>query len=233
MAAQQVKWKSNPLRDILRDDIVEGRIPETMKPGEAQKTRPEYIEMGKRFSSRLNGMRKSITKNPKPKKEEPWGNRNPVRGQMKRDVSNGTISEKMSYEDAIAVRAIYGEMTMELFKSRLKGMRDIVKKGKERALKDSLALTEDRRLHPRATSNFRGEPEWVGHEAKLLLEIDIDNGDHKRKSPEELYYSRAQYQDFELSTFRGHIYQEIHTRKWREQWVDGRKEYAIVPASNY
>ena len=80
----------------------------------------------------------------------------------------------------------------------------------------------------------RGEPEWVDHEARELLAIDMDNNLHKRMAPRELYMRRLQYQEFSLETFRGHIYQEEHTRKWKAQWVDGRKEYALVnpPSEN-
>lgn len=124
-------------------------------------------------------------------------------------------------------------MPLELFKSRLTGMRKIVSEGKERALQDLRDFEHDRLIHPFPLVNARGEPQWEGSEAQLLLEFGIDEGLHEEMSPMDLYYSRLQYQDFALETFRGHIHQEVQTRKWRAQWVDGKKEYALVDEPPY
>lgn len=48
-----------------------------------------------------------------------------------------------------------------------------------------------------------------------------------------IYFLQEEYQDFDLDVFRGHIYQMLHTHKWKAQWVDGKKEYAIVPEPTY
>ena len=229
---KQKKWIKDPLRDILKKDIKEGRITPSMKPAEAAKVRPEWEEMGKAFASRLAGMR-NIVATEKPPKSPRWDKKNPARHQMKWDVADGIITEDMADEDAQRVRKLYEYMDPAKFKSRLQGMRKAVLEARKRASEDEAALLKDRLLFPRPTHNHRGEPQWADHEASTLLEIDVSNNAHEGKQPIEVWDSRVQYKQFTLETFRGHLYQEIHTQKWRLQWVDGKKHYAIVPEPHW
>lgn len=232
MASTKYDWTTDPLRKLLKQDIVDGTITPEMKPATAALVRAEWGAMHKekKFTARLRGMR-SILENEatKQSKKQKWTEKNPVRRQMKWDVADEIISSDMMPEEAFRLRAIYQEeMNLDKFASRLESMREIVKKGKEKAQEDADALEADRLRHPRPTHNHRGEPEWNESDAKECLESDMDAGLHRTLSPEDLWKSRAQYQDFRLETFRGHIHQEEQTRKWRDQWVDGKKQYALV-----
>lgn len=223
-------WKKDPLRETLKKDLQDGRITPEMKPLQASKVRPEYEVMQKAgmFGARLRGMRQSLAKPEKEPKKPKWTAKNPARIQMKWDVAEGHLKPEMDVATAKKVRAMYNDMDNDQFTSRWAGMRDIVARGKARAAEDTLALKKDRLRHPRPKTNFRGEPEWNESDAKELLSIDMDNDLHKKKTPQELWLLRNQYQEFQLQTFRGHIHQEVHTRKWRDQWVDGKKDYTIV-----
>ena len=227
--SKNLKWIKHPLREVLKKDIVDGKITPEMKPSEAAKIRPEWEKMEKKlFASRLSAMRKVIA-NKKPPKSPRWDKKNPARHQLKWDIADGIIPADMTDEDAKQVRSLYEYMNNDKFKSRLKSMRKAVDDAKERAEKDAAALLHDRLIYPRPTHNHRGEPQWADHEASTLLELDVSNGAHEGKSPYELWMTRLQYQEFLLETFRGHLYQEGQTQKWRQQWVDGKKHYAIVP----
>lgn len=231
---KELNWKEDPCRETLKEDILSGAIPPGMKPKDAQNVRQEYLKMtAKLFAGRLTGMRKMIAKNgggeEKKKKEEKWNKKNLVRQQLKKDLAAGFIKITDDAKTAWTSRAVYAAIKpFELWKSRYNGMVKIVQEGMERAAEDANDLYHDRLLHPRPTHNKTGQPEWIEHEAKELLEYDMDDNKHKEMSPQELYNSRLQYQDFSLEVFRGHIYQEEQTRKWRKQWVDGKKEYALV-----
>lgn len=228
-----VKWKEDPLREVLKADIEEGRITPAMKPKEAANVRPEYKKMGTKFASRLKGMR-SVAANPKNKPQpQKWTQKHPARIQMKWDVYDGILDSSMDVGTAKQTRAIYGRMSNDDFKSRWKSMQEIVKTGKARAQEDTAALKKDRLLHPRPKTNHRGEPEWNESDAKTLLELDVDNNLHLKWQPQELWASRLQYQEFFLDTFRGHLHQELHTRKWRDQWVEGKKDYTICPEPHF
>lgn len=228
-------WKSDPHRELLKNDILQGIITPEMKPVDACECRPEYKSMGKRlFASRLTGMRKSLAvlKTSNGKKEDKWNKTNPIRTQLKDDLANEFIPTTMDAATAWHKRPEYKEMELNLWKSRFNGMRKIVREGKERASSDAIDLSNDRKIHPRPQVNERGTPLWIGSDAEVLLGIDIDDGKHKEMEPKQLYESRQQYQDFTLQEFRRHIYQEEQTRKWRKQWVDGKKQYALVPKPN-
>ena len=233
------------MREILKRDIMSGKILPGMKPADAQKVRDEYRIMGNRFASRLSGMRKIVTKETEGKgtkaKEPKWNKNHPVRQQMKDDVLAGMgaglradgaipITDETAWKDAKALRTAYTEMTDDLFKSRLNGMHVLLKEKLKKALEDDKALQQDRLIHPRPEKNFRGEVQWIDSDARTLLEIDVANGVHKEMTPLEMYKSRLQYQEacHLLETFRNHLYQELQTQKWRAQWVNGKKQYTIV-----
>lgn len=233
MSNDQTKyaWRKDPLREILRQEIIDGKITPDMKPMDVSLLRPEYASMhkDKKLASRLKGARESIAKAAnKPKKEPPWNKKNPLWQMMRYDILDGSLYDDIPTDDVIEFNPEYKAMRRDLLKSRLKSMQSQINVAMDRAAEDALHFFHDRQLHPRPTHNFRGEPEWVDHDAKELLGIDMDNDEHKTKTPAELWGSRLQYQDFLLSTFRQHIYQEEHSRKWAKQWVEGKKEYAIV-----
>ena len=236
MSAKPIQWKNDPVREQLRQDILTGLITAGMSPAVAQAKRTEYEKMGKLFASRLVGMRKIVAKNggqEKQPKGQKWDNKNLVREQLKTDLATGFIPNGTTAEVAWTSRAVYKAIEpIALWKSRYNSMAKMVIEGQARALEDTNDLYMDRMLHPREVVNARGEPEWALHEASDLLGIDMDEGLHKTMTKIELYNHRMQYQDFSLDTFRGHVYQEEQTRKWRVQWTNGRKEYALVQPTN-
>ena len=140
----------------------------------------------------------------------------------------GEIPPTMDAQTAWERRTAYKEMEWGTWKSRFDGMQKIVDVKLALAKSDEEDLASDLALYDHPTHNAKGEPDWNYHEAPDLLEIDVDDGKHKKLTPQELWHSRLQYQDFSLTTFRGHLHQEIQTRKWRSQWVDGKKDYALV-----
>ena len=221
------------MKERLRLDIVEGLIQPSWKPEKAKMLRIEYQEMKGLFASRLAAMRKAVqdgTAKPPPEpKERRWDDNNPVREQLKKDIISEAIPDTMDEETAWKTRTIYKNMLFARWKSRLEGMREIVKKKRHQAAEDAMDLMSDRLVYPKMDFDLMGKPQWEESEAQICLEFDLDEGLHEQMKPEELWNMREQYQVFALDVFRGHMYQELHTRKWRAQWVDGKKEYALVP----
>ena len=79
---------------------------------------------------------------------------------------------------------------------------------------DSQAYAHDRQLFPHPTQSKNGTPRWKGSEAEQLLKLDITANLYAQHTPQEMYQSRRQYQQFTLKVFRGHIHQEIKRRKF-------------------
>ena len=230
--APELKWKDDPRRETLKQDVESGKIPLDMKPAAARETREEYLMMDpKTFRSRLRGMRKSVSGAPqktKKTKKERWKKKNQTRLMLHNDIAVGLLPATTDVRLAWVYREEYSQIEWNLWKGRWKSMCSIVTEKLTRAKSDADDYEHDRNIHPPPTHNARGEPEWNYHEAADLLEIDVDDGKHKDRTPQQLYYSRRQYRDFSLETFRGHLHQELQTRKWRSQWVDGKKEYPLV-----
>lgn len=96
MMDHPLKWRDDPMSEILKKDILNGTIPPVKKPAAAQKTRPEYKKMGNLFSGHLDGVQKIVAKESasgqeKRKKEEPWTKKNPICQKMKDDIVQGSI----------------------------------------------------------------------------------------------------------------------------------------------
>lgn len=124
--APKLDWKKNPLHEALKQYILDNEIPKRMEAIDAMHIRPEYIAMGlKAFTPCLTGMRK-LLKN-QLKKAERWSKKNAVHCQLKDNIVSGKISFDMPAEIAWKCRAIYKNMDEDLFKLRLKGMREIIK----------------------------------------------------------------------------------------------------------
>ena len=102
------------------------------------------------------------------------------------------------------------------FTRRLLNLRKQFQEGKSRAENDLEAFLLAKQNHPPPPFNHRGEPQWNGSEAQQMLEIDMQNGKHFELKPSDLWESRAEYQEFHLSTFRDHLHQADRTRKYLE-----------------
>jgi hypothetical protein len=71
-----------------------------------------------------------------------------------------------------------------------------------------------RSLHPQQTHDHKGQPIFDVHPAKPLLQEDVRMKRHLEMSPMVLKTTRREYGDFDLQTFRQHIYQEVRRQKF-------------------
>lgn len=102
----------------------------------------------------------------------------------------------------------------DTFTSRLLGLRFQVKRDKGRAIDDEKALKVALQNHPPPCNNHRGEPQWNGSEAQLLLKEAMDLGKHLAMRPSDLRMTKPQFQAFSKDTFRWKVRQELRTKKY-------------------
>jgi hypothetical protein len=136
------------------------------------------------------------------------------------DILSGAIPNTMHWETVRSMRPEYGASTRRLFGSRLKSLRDQIDHSIRNATVDAAALAHDRAICPAPTHNYRGEPRWEGSEAERLLKEDFANAIQKTMKPSDFHKTRAEYQQYPLAVFRGHIYQEQRFNKfctWRNE----------------
>jgi hypothetical protein len=112
---------------------------------------------------------------------------------------------------------------LEQFKERVSAHREQVNGDLGRAIMEEAYYVHDRRLHPRRTTNRRGELVFDLHLAKLLLRDDVANNRHVGLRPSQLWSKREEYQEFDLPTFKQRIYQEIKRTKFIN-WMEMKRE---------
>ena len=151
-------------------------------------------------------------------KQPKWRN-SKAKELLKEDFMSGVIPLEndgtMDYKTIFEQRPEYAEYGYTNFPARVRAMREQLIAAFGRAQDDVEALETFIKNNPKSTHTHKGYPEWEGSEAQRLLNIDIDNNDHKPKGgPKVLHASKAQYRLFPLKVFREHIYQELDTRKF-------------------
>lgn len=150
---------------------------------------------------------------PPPKK---WG-QSKAKQLLQRDLATGSIplsGHLMNARQVYDSRPEYAMFPFDLFPRRLSALRTEAKAQNNRRNLDSQAYAHDRQLFPHPTHSTNGTPRWEGSEAERLLKLDITADLYPQHTPQEMYQSRRQYQDFSLEVFRGHIHQEIKRRKF-------------------
>jgi hypothetical protein len=104
------------------------------------------------------------------------------------------------------------------FPRRLRELHQQISRKNDRALTAADAVAHDRKIYSEEDSKQTGKARWEGSEAERLLRLDMDAGKHEVMAPHLLYEERLEYREFPLDVFRGHIYQEQRSRKFRRQY---------------
>jgi len=125
-----------------------------------------------------------------------------------------------------------GPFDQQLYRGRIDRLQGQVKRFKDYAKMDFEALAHDRLLYPQKTQNSKGEPLWKGSEAAKWLEIDMKDGLHLMKSPQELRETRECYKQFSKKRFSKRIDQlKQKAKKFGKtpgQFKKGRGEVKVV-----
>jgi hypothetical protein len=142
---------------------------------------------------------------------------------LMKDLRDGSISldGSTSVCEIVSMRIEYGECdakSLKIFAARLYRARKSVRDSKYRAAVDKLMIEQCIKIcQQQKSAAGMNVPIWVRSKASMFLKDDIKNGIHFIMKPIEMYNSRDEYKEFPLPCFRGHIYQEIRTEKFRNQ----------------
>ena len=96
-----------------------------------------------------------------------------------------------------------------------------VQEQQKRATNDEAGFRHDMTLYKLAKDC---DGYWDGSEAQRLLKIDFRDKRHEQMRPKDLWKSRRQYQEFDLSKFRGHIHQELRHERETNYWIVRKKK---------
>lgn len=148
----------------------------------------------------------------------PWNEDHPARLLLYDALVLGDITKEMGpkevFEKYKNMREFQGMVYGNNFTTRLRSLRGIVARDKDRAVLDRKALKIAIANHPVPEFNHRGEPQWNGSKAQAILKEQIDAGKYPLNTPQQLWELEKEFQKFHLSTFRWKIHQYIRTQKY-------------------
>lgn len=149
-------------------------------------------------------------------------NKSKAKELLEADLATGRIpcdGRQMRAQEVYQTRPEYATVSLDTFRKKLAYLRKTTREANEQRAADATAYAQDRLLHPYTTHNNNGVPRWEGSDAQRFLKDDITAGLHTQMKPKELYGMRAEYYEvFSLDKFRGHIAQEVKSRKFKTSY---------------
>ena len=147
--------------------------------------------------------RRNTKKNPLPCNEDQL-----ARKFLFDEIAEGRVTPEMgsrsvhnNYKDRVRSFKFPGMEYSSTFASRLAGLRKIVTGDISQASDDKQALAIAICKHPPPTHKSRSEPQWNVSDVQILLDDDIEVGNHLRTNPKELHETRDKYKWFKPATF--------------------------------
>lgn len=132
----------------------------------------------------------------------------------------------MSAEQIWKSHALFQRYELEKFISYNKKMIALTSRRRDRIDNEEKMYRRDMLAFPKCTRTSRNDPFWNDHPASDLLEKDEISGSSTAMKPKQLWESREEYQEFPLSTFRKHIYQERTKQLAAPYWQHKRNQKA-------
>lgn len=140
------------------------------------------------------------------------------------DPIHSKTLKKMSDEEVWKSHAHFQCYSLNDFAVYNKNMLELTNRRKELIAVEEESFRRDMLKIPPREKTSRGEPFWHTHPASELLKEDEKDGTAKGMLPRQLWLSRKEYQDFTLTTFRKHIYQERTKQLSAPCWQHKRNE---------
>ena len=150
---------------------------------------------------------------------------------VRRGYIDETIPLTMPMDDIIELNPeVHKKWPVKQWKQNVRNLRKAIKRDKDRAMEDWLNYKVDIAKLKTNRPDNRKVP-WHLSEAAEYLKQDMAKGKHLEMKPRELYLTRPSYQEFDLRTFRKHIYQRKDAepkRQWRFEKKMEKTKYPEV-----
>jgi hypothetical protein len=133
----------------------------------------------------------------------------------------------MDADDVYKLSPLFAPYKIGNFKTNLENLKSSIAGNAEAVRSDHQALRHDQHKLSSTFSTLtsRGYPRWETSAAKNMLARDIKEKKHQvaNATPNDLWKSRPEYQQFPLEVFRQHIYQEEYSQSGRSYWMHKKK----------
>ena len=199
----------------------------SIKKSAPQQSSTEAVDEGRRNSNgEGNGSRSSRQERQekrKSNKKVSW-RKSKTKEMLRKDIMNGTIplhsrgsdgKTAMGLSEIHQMRPEYAAINYNTFCSRLRSLRETIKKDKSRAADDLVRFRNYCANHEASKSSHKGYIQFQGSTAQKLLEKDIAEGLHAMKKSELWAMRPEYYENFDLQTFRDKLNQMIRTEKYK------------------
>lgn len=156
------------------------------------------------------------------KKKESWAKSN-SKAILRRGILNGTITSDMTPQQIRQMdkdKDEHAKWPWNNWKNNLANLREAISRDRGRMATDAKDYGHDKAIVMKLRQG-QAVP-WHKTECPKLLKKDVDKNEYE--SPQQLWLSREEYQAFNLTVFRNHIYQEIDSRPKREMRFERKKK---------
>ena len=157
---------------------------------------------------------------PRRKKKEPWDIAKPI---LLKDYQEGRVTDFMKPKDVWNMRDEFKAVQYVNFRANFSAMKRRIKEKKKEAEIEEAGFRLDMAKFTLA-KDIDGY--WNGSPAERLLKQDISEKRHEQMKPQLLWNSRPEYQKFDLNKFRGHVHQELRSKRERNYWLVKRMKKA-------
>ena len=140
---------------------------------------------------------------------EPWGS-SKAKAHLRAAIIAGEIPETWKAKQVYELNKLYKLYPYVRFRANLLSLREAIAADYVRMQEDlELFMHDEGLMKSLGKKNVHPEyPNWHQHEARHLLQEDLEAGLHNSMKPKELWASRVEYLDFPLTVFRNHMYTE-------------------------
>ena len=142
------------------------------------------------------------------------------------DTTKSHTINNMTAEEIWKSHHQFQQYELEKFKTYNKNMIALTSKRRKCIDEEEAMYRRDMLALPKCAMTSRNLPFWNNHPASELLEKDEKRGIAKTMKPKQLWETREAYQDFPLSIFCKHIYQERTKQLAAPYWQYNRNQKA-------
>lgn len=178
-------------------------------------------EKGLPVSGRKAELIERLRNPPTGQKPKPWQHSDAKKTLKKALLDPNSDIHNMSVKEVLETDPRYKQYPN--FKIYYKDLKAKVEEEREAVKIDDLAAKMHMMSFPTPHMNARGYPNWKGHPAKPLLEVDVANELHKM-GPKKLQLTRSEYKEFSLHLFTKRMAREVDKQRAAAYWADKRNK---------
>ncbi|KAL7537677.1 hypothetical protein ACHAXR_011646 [Thalassiosira sp. AJA248-18] len=193
-------------------------------------TLPRREKLGKKSNitntSRVakNDMLKHSANDNMGKKKEGWRESKAKKILFKLLIDKKSYIHKKTDKEIYDSHPCFQEFNSGYFKRNLQTLRRFSADAEKIVADQERSFQMEQRAYPRKSTTVKGCPFWDDHPASYLLKKDVTSGLACSLKPADLRAHRKEYQDFPLTEFRKHIYQEQRDQREAGYWITKRNK---------